>query len=150
MVAVRILGLFLAFLTAAYAQPFFRNSEKIIILGENVYFGKFFYFEKAPVKMINLPGGFILKVNGKKCPLEFVLAERKYIQGFYDIKLEPIEKDKKCITYVGNIPERKLIKDLTIGQIVLTYCELDNYVNCDKGEIVWELYYFPSTDKNSK
>ncbi|NPA57752.1 MAG: hypothetical protein GXN94_00505 [Aquificae bacterium] len=138
---------FLLFTAVATAQPFFKNrTERVIIVGENVYFGKFFYFKKAPIKMVSLPGKFILKVNGDKCPLEFILSERKYLKGFYDIKLEPIEKDKKCITYVGNIPERKLIKNLTIGQIVLTYCELDNYFNCDKGEIWWELYYFPSTD----
>ena len=130
----------------AYSQPFFRGSERIIILGENVYFGKFFYFQKNPVKMVNLPGKFILKIKGDKCPLEFVLSERKYLKGYYDIKLEPIEKERKCITYVGNIPERKLIKDLTIGQIVLTYCELDSYLNCDRGEVMWELYYFPDTD----
>ncbi|SNZ08481.1 hypothetical protein SAMN06265182_1306 [Persephonella hydrogeniphila] len=135
----------LLFVGMSYAQPFFSGkNEKIIIIGENVYFGKFFYFKKNPVKMINLPGGFILKVKSDKCPLGFILAERKYLQGYYDIKLESVDKEGKCITYVGNIPERKLIKDLTIGQIVLTYCEMDSYLNCDRGEIYWELYYFPS------
>jgi len=143
----RSLIFLLIFAGFSYAQPFFAGKgERIIILGENVYFGKFFFFKKSPVRMINLPGGFILKVKSDKCPLGFVLAERKYIQGYYDIKLEPVNKEGKCITYVGNIPERKLIKDLTIGQLVLTYCEMDSYLNCDRGEIYWELYYFPSEE----
>ncbi|WP_293442310.1 hypothetical protein [Persephonella sp.] len=142
---VRYIFVFLFLLGTVSAQPFVMGSkERIIILNQNMFFGKFFYFKKNPVKMVSLPGDYILKINSKTCPLGFILAERKYIQGYYDINLEPIEKKGKCVIYVGNIPERKLIKDLIIGQLVLTYCELDSYVNCDRGEITWELYYFPS------
>ena len=141
---MKVLMLILILFGLSYAQGvLLQENDKVIILGKDVYYGKFYYFKKQPIKMLNMPGDFVLKINNSKCPLDFKLAERKYLQGFYDVQLVSVEKENNCITYIGNIPERKVIKDMTIGQIILTYCELDNIFDCDKGVITWQLYYFP-------
>lgn len=141
---MRFLIILLSIFGFAYAQGVLNSqNDKVIILGKDVYYGKFYFFKKQPIKMLSLPGDFVLKIDSSKCPLGFTLGERKYIQGFYDIKLVDVERENNCITYIGNIPERKVIKDMTIGQIILTYCEMDDKLDCDKGVITWQLYYFP-------